>query len=103
MNATRPPGKIDAGDYSRLDYWYRLFRTVIAGAIVTVLAWIVVQRILPIVVLLIASFVIAYLLIPVVNRLEHGGLPRVLAILAVYLIVFGLIALDVLNTRTCCD
>jgi len=95
MNSTRPPTRNESEDRTGLDDWYRLFRTLIAGAIVAVLAWIVLQRFLSIIILLIASFLVAYLLIPAVNRLEQGGVPRLLAVLLIYLIVFGVVTVGV--------
>ncbi len=77
------------------DDWYRIFRTLIAGAIVAVIVWLIVQRLLSIIILLIASFLVAYLLVPAIDRLERGGIPRVVAAILLYLVVFTVIGVGV--------
>lgn len=76
--------------------WLRaclIFITIIAGVEVMVIGWSVVSRFMHIIVLLIASFIISFLLGPLVGRLEQVGLKRPLAILLVYLVFFGALAL----------
>lgn len=76
-----------------LNPWLQVFLTIIAGAAVAVIAWAVIQRFLHIIALLIAGFLVAYLLNPIVDRLERGGIRRPLAILLVYLAIFSIIGL----------
>ena len=76
--------------------WLRvclIFITIIAGVEVLVIGWSVVSRFMHIVVLLIASFIVSFLLSPLVGRLQRWGLKRPLAILLVYLVIFGALAL----------
>jgi predicted PurR-regulated permease PerM len=78
-----------------LSPWLRLlviFLTFIAGTVAAVIVWLVVQRFLHLLLLLTASFLVAYLLTPMVERLRHLGLGRVLSNLAVYLVVLGVLA-----------
>lgn len=72
-----------------LNPWLQLFLTIISGTIVAVIAWNVIERFLNIIVLLLVSFLVAYLLGPLVDRLERGGLARPLSILLVYLVILG--------------
>jgi predicted PurR-regulated permease PerM len=78
-----------------LNRWLQLFLTIIAGAIVAVIAWTVIERFLHIIILLLASFLLAYLLGPVVDRIERVRLPRILATLLVYIVLIGLLAVGV--------
>lgn len=78
-----------------LNRWLQLFLTIIAGAIVAVIAWTVIERFLHIIILLLASFLIAYLLGPLVDRIERVRLPRILATLLVYLVIIGSLAVGV--------
>lgn len=99
MNAPRPVKPAKPGnmlDRLGLNPWLQLFLTIIAGAAVAVIAWSVIQRFLHIIVLLVASFLIAFLLSPLVTRMERGRIRRPLAILLVYLAIFGLIAVGAL-------
>ncbi len=75
-----------------LNRWLQLFLTIIAGAVVTVIAWTVLVRFSHILILLIASFILAYLIAPLVNRMERGGVPRLASTALVYLVVFGALA-----------
>lgn len=75
-----------------LNKWLQVFLTIIAGTVVAVIAWTVLIRFIHIIVLLIASFLVAYLLVPLVNRLQRNGVPRALAALLVYLIIFAVVA-----------
>jgi predicted PurR-regulated permease PerM len=63
---------------------------------VAVIAWTVIERFLHILVLLLASFLLAYLLGPFVDRLERLRLPRIVAILIVYLVIIGTVTLGVI-------
>jgi predicted PurR-regulated permease PerM len=78
--------------FLELNPWLQRFLTIIAGTVVAVIAWTVLERFLHILVLLIASCLVAYLLGPLVDRLEGRGLPRLLAILLLYLVLFGALA-----------
>ncbi|HYP38875.1 MAG TPA: AI-2E family transporter, partial [Chloroflexia bacterium] len=78
-----------------LNRWLQLFLTIIAGTIVAVIAWTVIERFLHILVLLLASFLLAFLLGPLVDRLERIRLPRIVAILIVYLVIIGTVTLGV--------
>ncbi len=93
MNA--PHSKKPAGTLDRLGLnpWLQVFLTIIAGTAVAVIAWSLIQRFLHIIALLVASFLVAYLLGPVVARLERGGIRRPVAILLVYFLLFSLIIL----------
>lgn len=86
-----PKGQ-DSLDRFHLNRWLQVFLTIIAGAAVAVIVWSVVQRFLHILILLIASFLVAYILDPLVARLQRGGIPRALSILLMYLALFGVIA-----------
>ncbi len=91
MNAPRTPDRGNAISRLNLNGWLQLFLTIIAGAAVAVIVWAVVQRFLHIIALLIASFLVAYVLSPLVDRLERG-LRRSLAILSVYLVIFVIVS-----------
>jgi predicted PurR-regulated permease PerM len=67
----------------------QIFLTIIAGAIVAVIGWTVIERFLHIIILLLASFLLAYLLGPLVDRIERVRLPRILATLLVYVVIIG--------------
>jgi predicted PurR-regulated permease PerM len=75
-----------------LNRWLQIFLTIIAGAVVAVIAWTVVERFLHIIILLLAGFLMAFLLGPVVDRLERTRMPRIVAILLVYLVIIGTVA-----------
>jgi predicted PurR-regulated permease PerM len=92
LSAPHAPKQQDTLDRFHLNRWLQVFLTIIAGAAVAVIAWSVIQRFLHIIILLIASFLVAYILDPLVARLQRGGIPRALAILLMYLGLFGVIA-----------
>ena len=92
VNAPRTTDHGNAISRLNLNGWLQLFLTIIAGAAVAVIVWAVVQRFLHIIALLIASFLVAYVLSPLVDRLEHG-LRRSLSILLVYLAIFVVVAI----------
>ena len=99
MNIAHPPAPdapIGAATRPGLGRPLQFFLTIIAGAVVTVIAWTVVVRLLHILLLLLASFLAAFLVLPLVNRLERGGVPRLASILLLYLLLFGALALGVL-------
>src|SRR5579864_4266662 len=99
MNAPRPvkPAKTaNTLDRLGLNPLLQLFLTIIAGAAVAVIAWSIIQRFLHIIILLVASLLIAFLLSPLVTRMERAGIRRPLAILLVYFAIFGLIAVGAL-------
>lgn len=91
MQSTLPPTNGPAGNRG-WDDWYRIFRTLIAGAIVAVIVWLVVQRLLSIIIVLVVSFLVAFLVVPGVDRLERGGVPRVIGALLLYLVILGAIS-----------
>ncbi len=74
-----------------LNRWLQLFLTIIAGAVVAVIAWTIIVRFSHIIILLVASFILAYLIAPLVNRMEKLHVPRLLSALLVYLVIFGVI------------
>ncbi len=96
MNSARPPDKAGFLDRLGLNPWLQLFLTIIAGTIVILIAWQVVVEFHHIIILMIASFIFAYLIAPLVNRMERGGVPRLAATGLVYLVVFGVLGLVVL-------
>jgi predicted PurR-regulated permease PerM len=59
---------------------------------VAVIAWTVIERFLHIIILLLASFLLAYLLGPLVDRIERLRLSRIAATLLVYLVIIGALA-----------
>ena len=62
----------------------------------------VIARFLNILVLLLTSFLIAFLVGPLVDRLAARGLPRIVAILLLYLIILGGLAhMDLPNLGVC--
>lgn len=60
-----------------------------------VIVWNVTERFLHIIILLLASFLLAYLLGPLIDRMERVRLPRILAILVVYLAIIGVLTVGV--------
>ncbi len=79
-----------------LNRWLQWFLTIIAGAVVAVIAWSIIGRFSHIIILLIASFILAYLIAPLVNRMERGGVPRLAAAGLVYLFIFGVLAIGLI-------
>lgn len=78
-----------AGSVLGLNPWLQRLLTVIAAAVVAVIAWTVIARFLHILVLLLASLLVAFLLGPLVDRLQARGVPRLVAILLLYLTILG--------------
>lgn len=72
-----------------LNPWLQRLLTVIAAAVVAVIAWAVVARFLHILLLLLAGCLVAFLLGPLVDRLQGRGVPRLIAILLLYLTILG--------------
>lgn len=95
MSLSHPPEAISLSDRLGLNPWLQRFLTIIAGTVVAVIAWTVVERFLHILVLLLAGFLVAFLLGPLVDRLEGRGLPRILAIVLLYLTIFGALTVGV--------
>jgi len=93
MNApqTQPPPRANAMDRLGLNRLLQVFLTIIAGAVVAVIAWTIIVRFSHIIILLIASFILAYLIAPLVNHLEKLRVPRLLSAILVYLVIFGVI------------
>ena len=89
MSLPRPPAAVSLSDRLGLNPWLQRFLTIIAGTVVAVIAWTIIERFLSILVLLLAGFLVAFLLGPLVDRLEGRGLPRVLAIVLLYLTILG--------------
>lgn len=79
-----------------LNPWLQRFLTIIAGAVVAVIAWMVIERFLSILILLFASFLVAFLLGPLVDRLEGRGMPRIVAIAILYLVLVGVLTVGAL-------
>ncbi len=96
MNSARPSAPIGAPVRPLIGRPLQILLTIIAGTIVAVIAWTVIAHFLHILILLLASFIVAFLLLPLVNRLERGGVPRLASILLLYLLLFGALALAVL-------
>ncbi len=94
-HASPQPARLTGVDRFGVIPWILLFVAIIAGAVVAVIAWTVAERFLTIIILLLAGFLISYLLGPLMDRLERGGVPRVLAILLVYIIVLGALAIGI--------
>jgi predicted PurR-regulated permease PerM len=69
------------------------FSIIIAGAVAALIAWTIVARFLPILVLLLTSALVAFLLGPLVDRLYRRGVLRLGAILLLYLTILGRMAL----------
>jgi len=71
-----------------------LFLGIIAGAVVLIIAWRVLEVVFPVLILLLAAMLLAFLLDPLVSRLQTAGFPRGLAVLTVYVVllaaIFGL-------------
>ena len=88
-----PERSAAALDRLGLNNLLQLFLTIIAGAVVAVIAWSIIQRFLHILILLVASFLVAFLVGPLVDRLQRYVKGRGLSIAALYLVFIGLIAL----------
>ena len=73
MNSARPPALPSPSVRPVLGRPLQILLTIIAGAVVAVIAWTVIERFLHILILLLASFIVAFLLLPLVNRLVRGG------------------------------
>ena len=95
-NAPDRVGQAHALDRWGLNRWLQTFLTIIAGTAVAVIAWAVIQRFLHIIALLVAALLVAYILDPLVVRLQRGGLRRGLAILVAFLGLFSVIGLVLL-------
>ncbi len=80
---------------SGLNRWLQIFLTIIAGAVVAVIAWNIIERFLHIIILLITSFLLAYLLGPIVDRIERTRLPRIVGILIVYLVIISVLTVGI--------
>jgi predicted PurR-regulated permease PerM len=89
MSLPLPADPIRRAPILELNPWLQRFLTIIAGTVVAVIAWTVLERFLHILVLLLASFLVAFLLGPLVDRLEARGVPRLFAILLLYLTILG--------------
>jgi predicted PurR-regulated permease PerM len=89
MSQLPPIAPVPRSTGLELNPWLQRFLTIIAGTVVAVIAWTVIERFLHILVLLLASFLVAFLLGPLVDRLEGRGVPRLLAILLLYLTILG--------------
>jgi len=66
-----------------------VFTAVLMGAAVAVLVWTVAVRFLSLIILVLAGLLIAFLLGPLVTRLEKAKVPRIVSILVIYLVVLG--------------
>ncbi len=69
--------------------WILLFVALLSGAAVAVLVWTVAERFLSIIILLLTGLLIAFLLGPLVSRLEKAKVPRIVSILLIYIVVLG--------------
>lgn len=98
MNAadtSRPGEPPPRFSFFGLNRWLQLFLTIIAGTVVAIIVWTVLERFMHIIILLLGSFLLAYLLGPLVDRLARGGLSRLPAILLVYLVILGTLGVGV--------
>lgn len=68
-----------------------LFIAIIAGAVVLIIAWRVLEVVFPVLILLLAAMLLAFLLGPLVARLENLGITRVLAVISVYILLLAVI------------
>lgn len=75
--------------------WILLFVALLSGAAVAVLAWTIAERFLSIIILLLTGLLIAFLLSPLVSRLEKAKVPRIVSILLIYVVVLGGIGIGV--------
>ncbi|HET7077984.1 MAG TPA: AI-2E family transporter [Chloroflexia bacterium] len=89
MSTSPPPESPSRWGRLGLNPWLQGFLTIIAGAAVAVIAWTIIERFLHIIVLVLAGFLLAFLFGPLVDRLARRGMPRILAILLIYLVVLG--------------
>ncbi len=83
MNSVRPSAPVAAPTRPLLGRPLQILLTIIAGTVVAVIAWTVVARFLHILILLLASFIVAFLLLPLVNlcwlRTSSGSRMRYVA------------------------
>src|SRR4051812_37839175 len=91
MSTPAPISPASPPQRSGINRWLQIFLTIIAGAAVAVIAWTIIERFLHILILLLAGFVFGFLLGPLVDRLQQRRVPRVLAILLVYLLIIGVL------------
>ncbi len=82
-----PPPRIE------LNRWLQTFLILIAGTVIAVIAWTILERFQHIIVLLGASFVLSLLLGPLVDRLEQRNVPRLLGTLLAFLLLIGVLVL----------
>lgn len=68
-----------------------LLLAIISGAVVLFLSWRVLTTAFPVLVLLLAAMLLAFLLEPLVARLESAGVARSLAVLSVYALLLALV------------
>ncbi|HUS15562.1 MAG TPA: AI-2E family transporter [Chloroflexia bacterium] len=87
-----PPARLPA-PLLALNRWLQLFLTLIAGTVVAVIAWTILERFQHILVLLLASFILTLLLGPLVDRLEQRRVPRLLGTLIAFLLLIGVAVL----------
>jgi len=96
LRDTSPPAEQPARmSFLGLNRWLQIFLTIIAGVVVAIIAWDVITRFMHIIILLLGGFLLAYLLGPLVDRMQRGGLGRLPAILVVYLVLLGSLAAGV--------
>ena len=76
MSLPPPAEPASRAAFLGLNPWLQRFLTIIAGAVVAVIAWTVIARFLHILVLLLASFLVAFLPGPLVDRLGARGFLR---------------------------
>lgn len=89
---TAPVLETGQGDSSRglgLNRWLQIFLTIIAGTVVAIIAWTIIERFQHVIILLLASMLLGFLLGPLVDKLEKGGTPRLLSILLVYIAIIA--------------
>ncbi|MDQ2807963.1 MAG: AI-2E family transporter [Chloroflexota bacterium] len=76
-----------------LNRWLQIFLTLIAGTVVAVIAWTILERFQHIIVLLLASFILSLLLGPLVDLLERRHVPRLLGTGIAFLLLIAVLGL----------
>lgn len=73
--------------------WSQIFLAVALGVLAALLAWMLLVRLFPVILIAVAGFAIAYLLDPLLVHLQRRGWSRGLAVAAIAFLLLGLLAL----------
>ena len=92
MPPTAPVAAAPAPRFA-LNRWLQIFLTLIAGTVVAVIAWTILEKFQHIIVLLLASFILSLLLGPLVDLLERRRVPRLLGTGIAFLLLIGVLGL----------